>query len=212
LRFTEGLHFSSKRGVSKMREIAIADERYSKITDSTASRGVSNGADSRAPGLDSTHDSPGGDSLSDTIFDRSGGPLLLLAALIVIAAILRIVAAHNDLWLDELISLDLVSAAKTPWQIFTAIHSDNNHYLNSLYLYFLGSQDHPVRYRYLSVLCGVSLVPAGYWLLARRSRVEGLILAGLFACSYPFIHFSSEARGYAGALLGTTLACAALAG
>jgi hypothetical protein len=37
-----------------------------------------------------------------------------------------------------------------------------------------------------------------------------VILAGLLACSYPLIHFSSEARGYSGALLGSVLAYAAL--
>lgn len=141
---------------------------------------------------------------------RSPLPPLLLTSLVVLAAIVRIIATHNDLWLDELISLRNARAVTTPWQIFTAIHNDNNHYLNSLYLYFVRRQKHAPVYRYLSVVWGVALVPAGYWLLARRSRVEAVILAGLLACSYPLIHFSSEARGYSGALFGSMLACAAL--
>ena len=135
---------------------------------------------------------------------------LALIALIIVAAVVRIIATHNDLWLDELISLRIANAVKSPWQIFTAVHQDNNHYLNTLYLYFVKAQNYSPVYRYLSVFWGVALVPAGYWLLSRRSRVEASILAALLACSYPLIHFSSEARGYAGALLGSVMACAAL--
>jgi hypothetical protein len=143
-------------------------------------------------------------------------PLLVLFGFIVLAAILRIIATHNDLWLDELISLRIVDALHTPGQIFTAVHIDNNHYLNTLYLYLVRSlltpnQNDAPTCRYLSVVLGVAVVPAGYWLLVRRSRVEAVILAGLLACSYPLIHFSSEARGYSGAVLGSMLACAALA-
>lgn len=191
-----------------MHEIATDDQEHL-----TAPKGAAKG-----DGLESMNSSERNlpcDINSTGRVDASNGassrlPLVVLGAMVVIAAILRIIAAHNDLWLDEIISLDFVNGAKSPWQIFTAIHSDNNHYLNSLYLYFLKNQDDPIPDRLLSVLFGVCLVPAGYWLLARRSRIEGVILAGLLACSYPLIHFSSEARGYAGALLGTVLACGAL--
>lgn len=142
--------------------------------------------------------------------NRSWLPLLLLSALMIAATFLRISATHNDLWLDELISLRLAHDVKTPWQIFTAIHNDNNHYLNTLFLYCLKESSDTPLVRFFSVLCGIALVPAGYWLLAYRSKIEAVILAGLLACSYPLIHISSEARGYPGALLGCTLACAAL--
>src|SRR5277367_227554 len=69
-------------------------------------------------------------------------PLLLLTGLIIFAAIVRVIATHNDLWLDELISLRIAHAAKTPWQIFNAVHTDNNHYLNTLFLYYLKTRDH----------------------------------------------------------------------
>jgi hypothetical protein len=159
------------------------------------------------------HDQPVVISETATLPDSasSSTPLLLLTLLVVLAAILRLIATHNDLWLDEIISLRIANAVKTPWQIFTAVHNDNNHYLNTLYLYFLKNHDYPSACRYLSVVCGVALVPAGYWLLVRRSKVEAVILAGLLACSYPLIHFSSEARGYSGVLLGSMLACTALA-
>ena len=140
----------------------------------------------------------------------SFGCPLLLGFLVVVGAIIRVIATHNDLWLDELISLRIANAIKTPWQIFSSAHTDNNHYLNTLYLHFVKQSNYAPAYRYLSVVWGVALVPAGYWLLARRSQVEAVILAGLLACSYPLIHFSSEARGYSGAVLGSMLASAAL--
>ena len=174
------------------------------------------------PLLDAAHDLvvedrtvPAGSQVIARTVSVSGGeravlPFMLLIALAAFAAIVRIIATHNDFWLDEIISLQIANAVKTPWQIFTAVHSDNNHYLNTLYLYFVRAHGSAPVYRYLSLLWGVALVPAGYWLLARRSRVEAVILAGLLACSYPLIHFSSEARGYSGALFGSMLACAAL--
>lgn len=136
--------------------------------------------------------------------------LPLFSLLVIVAALLRVWATHNDLWLDELISLHLAQSVKTPWQIFTAIHNDNNHYLNTLALYFLNESPGNPLIRCFSVLWGIALVPAGYWLLSYRSKVEAVILAGLLACSYPLVHISSEARGYSGALLGCMLACAAL--
>jgi hypothetical protein len=141
---------------------------------------------------------------------RSFAYLLLLAIVMVAGFALRVRGTHNDLWLDELISLRLAKSIKTPWQVFTAIHRDNNHYLNTLYLFFLRGHEDAGTLRFFSVLCGVALIGAGYWLLANRSRVEALILASLLAFSYPLIHICSEARGYAGALLGTVVACAAL--
>lgn len=137
--------------------------------------------------------------------------LLLLAGLIAVAAVVRFIPIHNELWLDELVSLHMATTVKTPWQIFTTIHKDNNHYLNTLYLYVVKNQKPPAAYRYLALLWGILLVPAGYWFLARRSRVDGALLAVLLAFSYPLIHFSAEARGYTGALLGSTLAAGALA-
>lgn len=152
----------------------------------------------RSPGEGSTHPS------------RSLFFLLLLAFLTLAAFALLVRGTHNDLWLDELISLRIAHTVKTPWQVFTAVHSDNNQYLNTLYLYLLPEDDNAPALRFFSVLCGVALVGAGYWLLARRSRLEGLMLSGLLAFSYPLIHIGSEARGYAGALLGSVLAFAAL--
>src|ERR1700676_2982755 len=65
--------------------------------------------------------------------------ILSCVLLVVVAAILRIRAAHNDLWLDEIWSLALAHSVSSPLAIFT-IHHDNNNYLNTLYLYLLADR------------------------------------------------------------------------
>jgi hypothetical protein len=105
--------------------------------------------------------------------------LLALALLMAVAAVLRVLGTRNDLWLDEIISLGIAKDCKSAWQIFSAVHSDNNHYLNTLYLYFVKGASYAPVYRYLSVAFGVALVPAGYWMMERRSRVEALLFAGV---------------------------------
>lgn len=149
-------------------------------------------------------------SASETRPISSLSVALALTVLVVLAAILRTLGTRNDLWLDEIISLRIADHAKSLWDIFSTIHSDNNHYLNTMYLYLMRSERYAPALRYASVAFGVGLVPAGYWLLERRSKRAALILATFFAFSYPLIHFSSEARGYSGSLLGSVLAYSAL--
>src|SRR5260370_18397604 len=115
------------------------------------------------------------DTLTPPVRNHSMLSLLLLAILIVVAAILRVLATHNDVWLDEIISLGIANQVKSPWQIFSSVHNDNNHYLNTLYLYFMRGQSYGPVYRYLSVLFGVALVQTGDWLLSRPAPVEALV-------------------------------------
>ena len=62
------------------------------------------------------------------------GSCLLIVA---VAALLRARSAMNDLWMDEIWSVELVRELHSPLEIFTKIHHDNNHYLNSLFIYFV---------------------------------------------------------------------------
>ena len=95
------------------------------------------------------------------------------------------------------------------WDVFTGVHSDNNHYLNTLWMYWMkGTEDAGVL-RLLSVICGVLTIPAAWWLGVQRGRGMAGVYAGMVACSYPLIHFSSEARGYSGAVLGVVVASGA---
>ncbi len=136
---------------------------------------------------------------------------LLVLVLAALGCFLRYIATLNNLWLDELISLHLAFTVRSAGQVFTAIHSDNNHYLNTLYLYLIGPQKFWPTYRYFSVACGVLTIPAGYWAAKIRSSSVAFIYAVILAFSYPLIHFSSEARGYSAAVLAGVVGYGALA-
>ena len=118
----------------------------------------------------------------------------------------------NDLWLDEIWSINLVSQLTTPSQILTELKHDNNHPLNSLFIFLVRGVGADWTYRLLSWCTGVATVwmaglvgrrlyeclhpgAAGEW----RNRA-GLLTAAVFAASYIQIQYSSEARGYAPAV------------
>jgi hypothetical protein len=127
-------------------------------------------------------------------------------------AALRLACLRHDLWLDEIWSLQLVGLAHSPLQLLTRLPSENNHPLNSLWLYLLGPAAPEWSYRLLSWATGSAAVGlAG--LLARRqfqrmhpadaeggAEAAGWITVLLFGGSYLFVLYSSEARGYAPAL------------
>ena len=135
----------------------------------------------------------------------SSGPglraLVLIAAVLVLTgAALRLRGAHNDLWLDEIWSLNLAHSISSPLGVFTAIHQDNNHYLNTLYLYLLPDRGNWRGYRWLSIGLGIGTVMVAGLVGNRRGRINALILMFLSAFSYFLILYSSEARGYSAAV------------
>ena len=127
-------------------------------------------------------------------------------AVLIAAAALRLRGIFNDLWLDEIWSLNLVSEISSPWAVFTGIHFDNNQYLNSLFLYGLGSHVDLHAYRVPSVMFGTGSVALA-WLIGRRRSLAcaffALVLVGF---SYVMVLYSSEARGYAGLVFFSFLA------
>lgn len=126
--------------------------------------------------------------------------LLTLLAGVTAGAVLRVWAAFDNFWLDEIMSLGLAQSISHSWEILT-LHHDNNHILNTLYLFLLGKQQNWVWYRILSVVTGTASVAIiGYGTL-RRGFLEATTATVLAALSYPLILYASEARGYAPALL-----------
>ncbi len=117
--------------------------------------------------------------------------------ILAIAAGVRILGALNDLWLDEIWSLRLVQAISSPLAVFTGIHQENNQYLNSLYLYFLGPHGNWPGYRIPSLVAGTATVALA-WLIGRRRNITCAFFAMLLVgFSYVMVLYSSEARGYA---------------
>ncbi len=121
---------------------------------------------------------------------------------------LRFAAALKELWLDEIWAIRIVDPLASALEIWTRVRTDN-HSLYSLYLYFAGPQAPEQLYRLPSLLAGIgSMGLVG--LIAReqlkRDREQlpdtalpsaSLIATLLIGFSYLFVHFDSEARGYA---------------
>ena len=127
-------------------------------------------------------------------------PSIALAGLVV-----RLFAASGDLWLDEIWSLELVGKLTSIDQVFWRINHDNNHFLNSAWLYLTGPDSSPLVQRGLSIAFGVATIFAAAAVVADRGRPAQFAAGLLFAVSYPIVHYGSEARGYSGLVLFTLL-------
>jgi hypothetical protein len=134
----------------------------------------------------------------------------VLGLLLIIAAAIRIYGARNDLWLDEIWSLNLVAKISSPLQVFTKIHYDNNNYLNSLWIYFCGPRGNWPGYRLPSIVAGVGSVMLAGLIGRRRNALAACFAMFLMAFSYAQILYSSEARGYAAAVFFSLLSYYAL--
>ena len=104
--------------------------------------------------------------------------------------------AWNGLMLDEIWSLNLVSAISSPLEIFTKLHNSNNHYLNSLWLYVMGVRGNWPGYRILSILAGIGAVLVAGLIGRRRNQINAYFAMLLIGFSYVNILYSCEARGY----------------
>ena len=119
-----------------------------------------------------------------------------VAAVVVLAVLLRLRGVFTDFWLDEIWGLRIALDAPTWWSLITRIHADTNHPLVSLYMRAIGPVQHWEWYRLLSFVCGVGTI-----VLIRNRTYQ--VLAAL---SFPLIVYSSEARGYAPAAFFLVLA------
>lgn len=127
-------------------------------------------------------------------------------ALLILGAALIGYGALGDLWLDEIWTLALLEPVKSFGGIIWDIRHDNNHILNSMYLYAVGPNASSIVMRGLSMVFGTASIAAAGLVLARNTAIAGIIAMLLFAASYPPIHYASEARGYAGLVLFSLLA------
>ena len=128
-----------------------------------------------------------------------------VAACVLAGLILRIFGAQGDLWQDEIWTFSLLRTVTSPLGIFLDMSADNNHFLNTLYLYYVGADASPLAQRALSILLGTAMIVAVAWLLRRAHWTAVVIGTAVFAFGYPMVHYGSEARGYAGFLLFTVI-------
>ena len=123
-----------------------------------------------------------------------------LALILVISGGLRALGAVGDLWLDELWSLRFALGAENMWDILVGIHHDNNHWLNTIYLWLVGETDRLFLYRGLAVLTGVGTVLVTMAGSMQKGLGSAVTAGTLLGFSYILIHFQSEARGYGPAI------------
>jgi len=127
-------------------------------------------------------------------------PVLLLG-IVLLGATIRVRGALNDLWMDEIWSVELARTLASPGDVFIALHNENNHYLNTIWIALIGPTENSLWYRLPAILAGIGATLIAAMLGARRGRPEMLFSAGLTAWSYPLVLYSSEARGYSLAVL-----------
>ncbi len=126
--------------------------------------------------------------------------LLFLAAVIV-----RILAARGDFAMDEIWSLRLVTEnARSIFDIIFKIKHDNNHILNSVWMYVLGPQQAWQLYRIPAVIGGSLCVLFSFLIARRQSRAQGIAALILTGFCFPLVFYSSEARGY-GLMMGFSM-------
>lgn len=114
-----------------------------------------------------------------------------------LAAAVRIVAAHGDLAMDEIWSLRLVQTSVRNLVDVVAIRHDNNHLLNTVVMWGLGTSLHGIWYRIPAVLASIATV----WIAGRQSLRQGgtsacVVTSILIGSSYLLILYGTEARGY----------------
>jgi hypothetical protein len=124
---------------------------------------------------------------------------------------LRVFAAHNDLWFDEVWTLQLLRERVHSFgDVFTNVKHSNNHHLCSLWMWFVGQDASALVYRLPSVLASIGTIVLAGLIGLRQSRLEGCIAVILTSWSYLLIHFGTEARGYSLAIFFALLAWYAL--
>jgi len=120
---------------------------------------------------------------------------LAIAIAVLIGVLLRLRALATEFWLDEIWSLRIAQEARSWTDIFTRLAHDNNHPLNTLFLYVLGEQPNWIWYRALSFIAGLALI--ALMIRAARSDSERIAIAIFASLSAPIVVYSTEARGYA---------------
>jgi hypothetical protein len=123
----------------------------------------------------------------------------------------RVFAARNDLWFDEVWTLELLREHVHSFgDVFTNIKHSNNHHLCSLWMWLVGQNASPLFYRLPSVMASIGTIVLAGLIGLRQSRLEGCIAVILTSWSYLLIHFGTEARGYSLCIFFALLAWYAL--
>jgi hypothetical protein len=135
-----------------------------------------------------------------------GRRVVLLITLL--GAVLRLPGLFTDFWLDEIWSYDIAQQVHSIPDVLLSepARIDNNHPLNTLYLRAIGPAKPFWLYRLPSFLAGVGSIVLAARIMRRAGRGPSVAAALMIAVGYPFVFYSSEARGYAPAVFFALLA------
>ena len=129
-----------------------------------------------------THSSSNTDSTRRTVWTG-----VVCGVILVAAGIVRFYASLGDFWFDEIWSWYIARNVLTDWDILTSIHHDNNHHLNTWFMYLLGQNQHWTVYRIPSVMAGIGTVAVAGLIGNRHGKLEAvtamLLTAGSLAKS-----------------------------
>ncbi|MDZ4801723.1 MAG: hypothetical protein SGI92_26500 [Bryobacteraceae bacterium] len=125
---------------------------------------------------------------------------------ILLGAVLIVLCARGDFWLDEIWSFEWATQSVAWWEILTIRH-DNNHPLNTFWLWLTGPLAPPLAGRALSMVCGIGSLVLMDRIAARFDPAARIPAVCLAAFSFPLVLYFSEARGYGPAVF-FSLACA----
>ena len=144
---------------------------------------------------------------------KSLSPWWDVCAVLALAVAFRLPALLADFWFDEIYSLErfaLQARSVNDILFADALKHDNNHQLNTLVLYLLGSRAHWLLYRIPGAICGLVAVGTAVVIGQRRGRQAGFVTGALVAMSYFMAVYSTEARGYPWVLASAGIAYIAL--
>jgi hypothetical protein len=123
-----------------------------------------------------------------------------VAGVSLLGALIRFPLLFTGFFIDEIWTLSLLTLVKTPAAILVALRHDNNHWLNSFYLYAVRAADSAPVYRLLSFVTGVATLALVAAIGKRHSRAAGLLMATGCAASFLLADLTTQARGYSPAM------------
>ncbi len=115
---------------------------------------------------------------------------------LIVGCLLRAFGMAGDLWLDEIWSLQVAQTMSSPLDLFHTSILDGHFSLYTLYLNAVGQGYEAYIYRLPSFLAGCLSLLLVYRIGRTRNTLTGFLALLLFACSFVFVLYGSEARGY----------------
>ena len=117
--------------------------------------------------------------------------LVGVLAAVVLGADLRLACLPAEFWLDEIWSWELARSAHSLADLFS-LRQDNNHHLNTLWLFLCPADASPVVYRLHSLTAGLASIILAAKTARRWGQADAVFAAFLTATGYWLVLSSAE--------------------